>query len=146
MEVLFVCTHNAGRSQMAEALFNRLAQERGLQVRAESAGTEPAETVHPEMTEMMRELDLDLSGNRPKLLTNEMVRRAGRVVTMGCAPDATSCPVLFIRRVDDWALPDPHGQPLERVRAIRDEIRQRVEALIGEIAATGVSETERQEH
>lgn len=132
-EVLFVCVHNAGRSQMAEAFLNRLAEERSLDVRGVSAGTEPGDRVHPEVAAAMREVEIDILGNLPRLLTNEMVRRADRVITMGCSPDATSCPAIFLKKVDDWALPDPHGQPLHRVREIRDEIRQRVEALIDEI-------------
>lgn len=133
--VLFVCVHNAGRSQMAEAVFNSIAREsiakeRGLEAKAESAGTEPATRVHPEVVEVMRELGVDLADRKPRLLTNEMVERADKVITMGCAPDAAACPAIFVKGVEDWNLPDPKGQPLDRVRQIRDDIRQRVEALL----------------
>jgi len=133
--VLFVCVHNAGRSQIAEALFNQLAGQRGIPARAESAGTEPAGQVHPEVVEVMRERGIDLSRRRPHRLAEAHVRRAWRVITMGCAPDAGSCPALFLREVQDWALPDPRGRPLEEVRALRDEIERRVSALLDEIAA-----------
>jgi arsenate reductase len=132
--VLFVCVHNAGRSQMAAALFNALARERGLDWTAESAGTEPAEGVHPEVVAAMAELGIDLSGARPRLLTNEDVEAADRVITMGCEVDAGVCPAVFIKDVEDWGLPDPKGRPLEEVRAIRDEVRRRVEALLDELA------------
>lgn len=132
-EVLFVCVHNAGRSQMAEAFFNRMAEERGLDVRAVSAGTEPADHVHPEVAAAMQEAGIDLSQKRPRRLTNQMVRGAERVIAMGCAPDATSCPAIGLKAVEDWDLSDPHGQPPERVREMRDEIRRRVEGLLDEI-------------
>ena len=135
-EVLFVCVHNAGRSQMAEAFLNRLAEERSVDMRGVSAGTEPGDRVHPEVAAAMREVGIDIFRNHPKLLTNEMVRLADRVITMGCAPDATSCPAIFLKKVDDWALPDPHGQPSYRVREIRDEIQRRVKALLDEIGRT----------
>lgn len=128
--VLFVCVHNAGRSQMASALFNAIAEERGLPFRAESAGTEPAEAVHPNVVQVIREMGIDLSGERPTLLTNEMVERARRVVTMGCAVDAGKCPAVFIKRVEDWRLPDPKGRSLEETRAIGEEVRRRVEELV----------------
>ncbi|MBI4297499.1 MAG: arsenate reductase ArsC [Chloroflexi bacterium] len=133
-DVLFVCVHNAGRSQMAQALFNRLAQERGLPLRAESAGTEPGQRVHANVVAAMREVGLDLSAKKPKLLTNDMVEKARRVITIGCAVDEASCPAIFIKNVGDWGLPDPRGKPLAEVQAIRDEIRLRVEALIGTLA------------
>jgi len=128
--VLFVCVHNAGRSQMAEAFFNQLAQERGLDARAESAGTEPGDRVHPEVAAVMQEIRLDLLAKRPRLLTDEMVEREDRVITMGCAPDATACPAILLKDVEDWGLPDPYGQPLERVREIRDQVRARIGELI----------------
>lgn len=132
--VLFVCVHNAGRSQMAEAFFNQLAAERCLSVRAESAGTEPAERVNPTVVAAMREVGIDLLGKTPKLLTNAMVQQADRVITMGCAPDASSCPALVVTNVEDWALTDPAGKPLPEVRQIRDEIRRRVAELVGDYA------------
>ncbi|MBI2862036.1 MAG: arsenate reductase ArsC [Chloroflexi bacterium] len=128
--VLFVCIHNAGRSQMAEAFFNQAAEERALDVGAESAGTEPAERVHPQVVEAMREIGLDLAGKQPKILTNEQIERADRVITMGCSVDAGTCPAIFLRQVEDWALADPKGRPMAEVRQIRDEVRRRVDALI----------------
>ncbi|MFO0575853.1 MAG: arsenate reductase ArsC [Polyangia bacterium] len=123
--VVFACVHNAGRSQMAAALFNRLADP--ARARALSAGTQPAERVHPEVVEGMRELGIDLSGARPQRLTTELAQAAGVLITMGCGD---ACPAVPGLRRDDWPLPDPKGQPLARVRAIRDEIRARVAALI----------------
>lgn len=131
--VLFVCVHNAGRSQMAEAFFNQLANERGLNARAESAGTEPGDHVHPEVSAAMHEVGIDLSGKRPRLLSNKVLEKTDRVITMGCAPDATSCPAVFLKNVEDWALADPHGQPYQRVREIRDEIRRRVQQLVEDL-------------
>jgi arsenate reductase len=125
--VLFACVHNAGRSQMAAAFFNALAD--AALGHAWSAGTQPEEHVHPEVVAVMREAGIDLSTVQPQRLTEELARRAQLLVTMGCGDD---CPVVPGLRRDDWALPDPKGQPLERVRAIRDEIRRRVERLIGE--------------
>ena len=132
-EILFVCVHNAGRSQMAKAMFNRIASERGLAVRAESAGTEPGEGVHDIVATAMQEMGFDLRVERPQLLTDEMVEQAQRVVTMGCAIDSEACPAIFLRDVEDWGLPDPKGQPIEEVRAIRDVIGQKVEDLLSEL-------------
>lgn len=131
--VLFVCVHNAGRSQMASALFNKLAQERGLDAQALSAGTMPGDRVHPEVAEVMREIGIDLADASPTLLTNDMVQSAGRTITMGCAVDADACPAIFIKGVTDWGLPDPKGQSIEKVRAVRDDIAGRVESLLDEI-------------
>ncbi|HVC35694.1 MAG TPA: arsenate reductase ArsC [Chloroflexota bacterium] len=128
--VLFVCVHNAGRSQMAEAFFNQFSAERPLPVRAESAGTEPAERLNPTVVEAMQEVGIALAGAKPKRLTNAMIQRADRVITMGCAPDASACPAIFVKSVEDWALPDPNGKPLAEVRRIRDEIRRRVTSLV----------------
>jgi arsenate reductase (thioredoxin) len=127
MQVLFVCLHNAGRSQMSRALFERAA---GGRHRAESAGTAPAERVHPEVAEAMRELGVDLSGARPRRLTREMAERADLVVTMGCGDE---CPYIPGKRYLDWDLPDPSGRPIEEVRRIRDEIARRSEALVAEL-------------
>lgn len=132
-DILFVCVHNAGRSQMAKALFNRLAQEQGLPIRAESAGTEPGRHIHAGVVEAMREVGLELSGETPRLLTNQMVARARRVFTMGCAVDAGACPAVFLKDVEDWGLPDPKDRPMSEVRAIRDAIRQKVEELIASL-------------
>jgi arsenate reductase (thioredoxin) len=125
--VLFVCLHNAGRSQMSKALFERAA---GGVHEAESAGTTPAERVHPEVLEAMREIGMDLSGARPRGLTREMAERADVVVTMGCGDE---CPYVPGKRYLDWDLPDPKGRPLEEVREIRDEIARRVQELLDEM-------------
>lgn len=125
--VLFVCVHNAGRSVMAEALYNAAADGRG---EAESAGTIPGEAPHAEVIEAMAEVGIDVSGHRGRLLTDEMVRTADQVFTMGCAVDEAACPAVLYARVEDWGLPDPKGQPLAVVREIRDEIRRRVETLL----------------
>ena len=125
--VLFVCLQNAGRSQMSQALFERAAAGRH---QALSAGTTPADQVHPEVVQVMRELGVDLSGRRPQALSRELAERADVVVTMGCGD---SCPFIPGRRYIDWELPDPHGRPLEAVRAIRDEISERVEQLLAEL-------------
>jgi arsenate reductase len=121
--VLFVCNHNAGRSQMAQALFERHAP---ADVRAESAGSTPAEQVWPNVIEAMRELDIDLSGRRPRKLTVEMQLHADWAVTMGCGD---ACPYVPTR-VEDWDVPDPAHQPLEVVRDIRDQVEERVAELV----------------
>ena len=128
--ILFLCVHNAGRSQMAEAIFNRLAKERGLTYTAESAGTELADRVHPTVVEAMAEIGLDISGESPRLLTNRMVEQAQRVITMGCAVDSKACPAIHLREVEDWGLPDPKDMELAEVGAVRDTIRGNVEALL----------------
>jgi arsenate reductase len=125
--VLFVCLHNAGRSQMSRALF---AREAGGAHEARSAGTTPGERVHPEVVEAMRELGIDLADRRPQPLTDDLSRWADVVVTMGCGDE---CPYLPGKRYIDWDLPDPKGRPLEEVRAIRDDIAQRVRALVEEL-------------
>jgi arsenate reductase len=122
--ILFACVHNAGRSQMAAALFTRLADP--AKARAISAGTEPGDRVHPEVVDAMRELGVDLSNARPRRLTDDLAREADLLVTMGCGE---ACPHVPGLARDDWPLPDPKGQPPEHVRAIRDEIRARVEEL-----------------
>jgi protein-tyrosine-phosphatase len=126
---LFVCLHNAGRSQMSQALFERAAAGRH---RALSAGTTPGERVHPEVVEVMRELDLDLSDRRPQRLTRELAEEADIVVTMGCGDE---CPYIPGKRYIDWDLPDPKGRPVDEVRAIRDDIAGRVEDLLRELSS-----------
>ena len=126
MRVLFVCLHNAGRSQMSEALFSRAAAGRH-EVR--SAGTEPASRVHPEVVEAMREVGIDLSERTPHLLERGDAEWADLVVTMGCGD---SCPYIPGKRYLDWDLEDPSGRPLEEVRATRDEIERRVSSLLVE--------------
>ena len=123
--VIFACVHNAGRSQMAAAFFNERADP--ARARAVSAGTEPAPHVHPEVVAAMREVGADLSHARPQPLTDELARRAALLVTMGCGE---SCPVVPGVRREDWALEDPKGQPLARVREIREAIRRSVDELV----------------
>ncbi len=128
--VVFVCVHNSGRSQMAEAFFNRMGAG---SARALSAGTQPAAAVDPVAVEAMAEVGLDISANKPKALTLEMVEGADRMITMGCGADAAAvCPASFIE-TEDWALEDPQGKPIEQVRKIRDEIEGRVARLFAEI-------------
>ncbi len=129
--VLFVCTHNAGRSQMAEALFEQAAQGRHA---AASAGTAPADHVHPEVVDVMRELGIDLADRRPQLLTRELAEQADVVVTMGCGDQ---CPVIPGKRYIDWELEDPKGRPVEEVRGTRDEIARRVGELLAQLDAEG---------
>jgi arsenate reductase len=126
---LFVCLHNAGRSQMSEALFGRAAKGRH---EGRSAGTAPAEHVHPEVAEAMAELGIDLSGRVPRLLTDEDAEWADVVVTMGCGDE---CPYIPGKRYVDWDLPDPKGRSVEEVRRIRDEIQRRTAALAAELSA-----------
>jgi arsenate reductase (thioredoxin) len=122
---LFACVHNAGRSQMAAALFNRLADPR--RARAISAGTEPGSRVHPEVVEAMREVGIDVAAASPRRLTPELAQEAQVLVTMGCGD---RCPFVPGVRIEDWPLPDPKGQPPDVVRAIRDEIERRVSDLL----------------
>jgi arsenate reductase len=129
--VLFVCLHNAGRSQMSEALFARVAGGRHA---ALSAGTAPGEHVHPEVVEVMKELGIDLSNREPRLLTLDLAEQADIVVTMGCGDE---CPFIPGKRYIDWELPDPKGQPIETVRAIRNDIKLRVEQLVQELDRPG---------
>ncbi|HEY1524038.1 MAG TPA: arsenate reductase ArsC [Solirubrobacteraceae bacterium] len=130
--VLFVCRQNAGRSQMSQALFEDAAQGRHQVL---SAGTTPAERVHPEVVEAMDELGLDLSDRRPQLLTRQLAEQADLVITMGCGDQ---CPVIPGRQYLDWELPDPAGQPLEEVRLIRDQIRRRIRDLVNQLDAGAV--------
>ena len=128
---LFVCLHNAGRSQMSEALFERAAGGRHT---ALSAGTTPGERVHPEVVEVMRELDIDVSDRVPRALTPELAEQADVVVTMGCGDE---CPYIPGKRYVDWELEDPKGRPVEEVRATRDDIDRRVRALVEELDRSG---------
>lgn len=126
--VLFVCLHNAGRSQMSEALFDRAVGDG--RHRARSAGSTPAERVHPAVVEVMRELEIDLAGRTPRALTDEDARWADVVVTMGCGD---ACPYIPGRRYLDWSLPDPAGQPVEVVRTTLEQIDRRVHELLDEL-------------
>ena len=125
--MIFACIHSAGRSQMAAAFFNALADS--SKASALAAGTAPAERVHPEVVATMKEAGLDLSGAKPRRLTQELAAGTALLVTMGCGE---ACPVVPGAKRADWPLADPRGQPPERVRAIRDEIRARVRALVDE--------------
>jgi arsenate reductase (thioredoxin) len=127
--VLFVCVHNAGRSQMAAAFMEKLAGDR---VRVRSAGTQPAAEVHGGVVEAMRELGIDLAGRTPTRLLEDKVRTADVVVTMGCGDE---CPFFPGKRYEDWDLPDPAEKDPDEVRAIRDEIRRRVEGLLASLNA-----------
>lgn len=128
--VLFVCLHNAGRSQISRALFARAA---GARHEAQSAGTTPGKRVHPEVVEVMDELGLDLRDETPKRLTDELAQWADVVVTMGCGDE---CPFIPGKRYLDWELEDPKGRPLDEVRATRDEIARRIDELIAELDRT----------
>lgn len=125
--VLFVCVHNAGRSQMAAALLGRLAGDR---VAVRSAGSDPAEAINPAAIEAMEEIGIDLRHEAPKMLTTDAVRQADAVVTMGCGD---ACPIYPGKRYEDWELEDPAGKDLNAVREIRDEIGRRVRALMDEL-------------
>ncbi|MCQ8835284.1 arsenate reductase ArsC [Streptomyces malaysiensis] len=125
--VLFVCVHNAGRSQMAAGFLTHLAGDR---VEVRSAGSIPAEQVNPAAVEAMKEAGIDISEQRPKILTTEAVQASDYVITMGCGD---ACPIFPGKKYLDWALEDPAGKGVESVRPIRDEIRTRIEALIAEI-------------
>lgn len=124
-KVIFACVHNAGRSQMAQAFFNKYASF--TKAHAISAGTHPSERVHPEVIEVMREVGLDLSSARPQKLATELARDAYLLITMGCGDE---CPYIPGLRRDDWPLPDPKGKGVEQVRSIRNEIEQRVRELV----------------
>ena len=137
--VIFACVHNAGRSQMAAALFNAAAAQGTTRTkggmreaprehfRAVSAGTEPADRVHPEVVEVMREIGIDLSQALPQKLTSELAERADLLITMGCGD---KCPYIPGLRMEDWPLEDPKGKPIADVRRIRDDIRRRVHVLL----------------
>ena len=126
---LFVCLHNAGRSQMSAVLFQRAAQGRHNAISAGSIA-DPNGHIHPEVVQVMSELGVDISGRRPQLLTRELAEQADVVVTMGCGD---ACPVIPGKRYLDWQLPDPKGRPIDEVRATRDEIATRVRQLVQEL-------------
>ena len=123
--VIFACVHNAGRSQMAAAWFNALADP--ARARAISAGTQPGDRVHPVVVDVMREAGIDVANNRPQRLTADLARGATLLVTMGCGDE---CPFVPGLQTDDWPLPDPKGRPIEEVRETRDAIKTRVAALV----------------
>lgn len=127
-KIIFACVHNAGRSQMAAAWFNKLANP--SLARALSAGTQPGERVHPEVVIAMREVGIDLGDNKPQRLTDSIAEGAAMLITMGCGDE---CPAVIGAEREDWLLEDPKGKPLERVREIRDELELRVQRLITEL-------------
>lgn len=127
LHVIFACVRNAGRSQIAAALFERFADP--AKARASSAGTKPAERVHPEVVATLREVGVDVARRVPRKLTPELARTASWLITMGCGDE---CPVVPGAQRDDWPIDDPAGQPPERVRAIRDEIERRVRVFVSE--------------
>jgi arsenate reductase len=126
-EILFLCVHNAGRSQIAAAFTRQMG---GDQIVVHSAGSDPGEHLNPAVVEAMREVGLDISSESPRRLTEEMGRRADVIVTMGCGD---ACPVYLGKRYEDWELDDPNGKDLNAVRVIRDEIRDRVKELVSEL-------------
>lgn len=130
--MLFVCVHNAGRSQMAEAFLRHAATEQGLNVTAESAGTLGAGSLNPMAVKAMEELGISMADHVAKQLDAEMVARADWIVSMGCGVDAAACPAKFLV-TEDWGLDDPAGQPIERVREIRDQIRAKVDELVARL-------------
>lgn len=127
--ILFVCVENAGRSQMAEGFFNKYAPK-GYE--AISAGTKPISQINPIAVEVMREADIDISNQKSKELTEDMIRNSSNIVNMGCM-EKESCPTLFLQNLLDWNIEDPKGKPIEKVREIRDEIDQRVKELVASI-------------
>lgn len=137
-KVIFVCIHNSGRSQMAEAFARKIGEGKII---AESAGTTPGGSLNPQAVAAMREIGYDLSGQYPKMMTPEMVASADKVITMGCGVSLDDiedggavCPAVFVES-EDWGLEDPKGQPVEKVREIRDQIKARVEKLVEELSA-----------
>ncbi len=128
VDVLFICIHNSGRSQMAEAFFNTLA---GGKFCAASAGTQPADSLNPAVVRVMSEAGVDMSACSPKSLIPEMLKSAGVIITMGCGKDA-ACP-LYFTPAEDWGLPDPEGMPLKQVRQLRDDIKAKVAKLISRL-------------
>jgi protein-tyrosine-phosphatase len=128
--VLFVCVHNAGRSQMAAALLKRIA---GGKIEVRSAGSEPADRINPVAVEAMAEVGIDITAEQPKILTVDAVRESDIVITMGCGD---TCPIFPGRRYEDWDLTDPAGQPIEVVREVRNDIKARIETLVSELLTT----------
>jgi arsenate reductase len=129
-KVLFVCVHNAGRSQMAEAFFNQMTK---VKAQGSSAGTQPSKKVNPVVVKAMREVGIDIGRRKPKMLTFEMLEDADRVITMGCSVEK-ACPASSVP-TEDWQLDDPEGKPIEQVRRIRDEVKAKVEKLVKELVS-----------
>lgn len=124
--ILFVCVGNAGRSQMAEGFFNQKYAPKGY--RAISAGTRPVSQINPLAVQVMEEVGIDISSQKSKIITEDMIKSSEKSVNMGCM-DKTECPLLFINNIVDWGIEDPKGKPLEKVRGIRDEIERRVKEI-----------------
>lgn len=125
--VLFVCIGNSGRSQMAEAFFNNLSKT----WKAISAGTKPDDNIHPYTIRVMKEVGVDVSKQKPKLLTRKMMEKTDKIITMGCGADV--CPASYLPKIEDWAIEEPYRKPIDKVREIRDQIKGKVEKLIREI-------------
>ena len=134
--VLFVCVHNSGRSQMAEALSNRIARKRGVEAHAESAGTDPAERVNTKVAQVMSEIGIDISESKPRRLTDDMVARSDEIITMGCAMDSEQCPSIRLEKVVDWQLRDPSVMDIDDIRRLRETIRQKVESILDDMNPT----------
>ena len=130
--ILFVCVENAGRSQIAEGFFNKYAPK-GF--KSQSAGTKPVSRINPIVVEAMREVGIDITAQKSKELTDEMIKNSNHIVNMGCM-DKSFCPTLFLPKVIEWNLPDPKGKSIERVREIRDEIEERVKEIVSAITIT----------
>jgi arsenate reductase len=125
--ILFVCVQNAGRSQMAEGFFRKYAPEGYEPI---SAGTKPTSQINPLAIQVMNEVGIDISRQKPKDITEDMMRNSTKIVNMGCMDDNSFCPTLFIHNIIDWRIEDPKGKPIEKVREIRDDIEQRVKQLV----------------
>ena len=128
-KILFVCVENAGRSQMAEGFFRKIAPDAYQGI---SAGTKPVSEINPLAIKAMKEVDIDISDNKSKLVTNEMIEESDSVVNMGCM-DKESCPALFVEEIDDWDIEDPKGKSIEEIRKIRDSIETKVKKLVSEL-------------
>jgi len=128
-KILFVCVENAGRSQMAEGFFRKIALPEFL---PQSAGTKPINEINPLAVQVMKEVGIDITGQKPKVLSDDMIKKSAKVVNMGCM-DKESCPALFVNNVIDWNIPDPKGKSLEEVRKIRDEIEIKVKELVANL-------------
>jgi len=124
-KILFVCVENAGRSQIAEGFFRKYCT---MQYEPQSAGTKPIGAVNPFAIEVMKEIGIDISSQKPKTISDSMIKEATKIVNMGCM-DKESCPALFVNDVIDWSIPDPKGKPLDKVREIRDLIEKRIQEL-----------------
>ena len=128
-KILFVCVENAGRSQMAEGFFRKFALPEFL---PQSAGTKPTSEINPLAVQVMQEVGIDITGQKPKVLSDEMIKKSAKIVNMGCM-DKESCPALFVNNIIDWNIPDPKGKPIDQVRKIRDEIETKIRELVASL-------------